>query len=61
MSTAADEKENAVDGAVKELSGWICFPKARLAGTVFGGGADVVGAINGHPALDKAYEMGKAI
>lgn len=62
LAAAADEEENAVDGAVKGLSGWIaCFPKAHLAGTVFGGGADAAGAIHGHPALDKAYEMGKAI
>lgn len=62
LATAADEEESAVDGAVKGLSGWIrCFPETHLAGTVFGGGADGVGTINGHPALDKAYEMGKAI
>ncbi len=62
LAAAADEEESAVEGAVKGLSGWIdCFPKARLAGTVFGGGADAVGAINGHPALEQAYEMGNAI
>ena len=32
-----------------------------LAGTVFGGCVDCVGAINGHMSLDKAYEMGKTI
>ena len=62
LSAAADEEESAADGAVKGLSGWIaCFPEAHLAGTVFGGGADAVGAINGKPALKEAYEMGKAI
>lgn len=38
-----------------------CFPKACFAETVFGGGADAVGTISGNPALDQAYEMGKAI
>ena len=51
-----------MDGAVKGLSGWVeCFPKSCLAGTVFGGGADEIGAIQGNPALKEAYEMGKAI
>lgn len=62
LATAADEEGSAADGAVKGLSGWIsCFPKAHFAGTVFGGGVDAVGMINGHSALDQAYEMGKAI
>ena len=62
MAAAAEEEENTVDGAVKGLSGWIvCFPKARFAGTVFGGGADAVGTISGNPALEQAYEKGKAV
>ena len=62
MATAAEKEESTIDGAVKGLSGWIaCFPKARLAGTVFGGGADAVGSINGNPALARAYEMGKVV
>ncbi len=62
LASAAEKEESAVDGAVKGLSGWTrCFPKARFAGTVFGGGADAVGTINGNPALDQAYKMGKAI
>lgn len=51
-----------MDGAVKGLEGWIaCFPKSRLAGTVFGGGADAMGTIQGNPALKEAYDMGKAV
>lgn len=62
LASAAEEEDSTVDGAVKGLSGWIaCFPKARFAGTVFGGGADAVGTINGNAALDQAYEIGKAI
>lgn len=62
LATAAEKEQNAVDGAVKGLSGWIsCFPKARFAGTVFGGGADAIGTISGNPALEQAYQMGKAI
>lgn len=60
LAAAAEEDEHAMEGAIHGLSGWIaCFEKARLAGTVFGGGVDEVGAIHGHSALDKAFEMGK--
>ena len=62
LASAADEQDEAVEGAVKGLLGWIsCFPRTHLAGVVFGGGVDEVGKIEGHPALDKAYELGKAI
>ena len=62
LMTAADEEREAADAAVKGLEGWIaCFERARLAGYVFGGGADGAGEIAGHPALAEAFEMGKAI
>lgn len=62
LTTAADTDKSAMDGAIKGLEGWIaCFGKARLAGTVFGGGADAIGTIQGNPALNEAYEMGKAV
>lgn len=60
LATAADEDEQAVDGAKKGLIGWIsCFTKAALAGTVFAGGVDKAGEIESHPALEKAYRMGR--
>lgn len=59
LAAAADGELSAMDGAVKGLEGWlVCFEKAKLAGTVFGGGADAVGTIQGNPALREAYEMG---
>lgn len=62
LSTAADDGEDVPSRAENGLQGWIaCFPKARLAGTVFGGGADAVGAIKGTPALKAAYEMGRGV
>lgn len=62
LAAAAEENEHTVDGAVTGLMGWIdCFEKARLVGTVFAGGVTSVGEIQGHPALKKAYEMGKNI
>lgn len=62
LSAAAEEVEDVPKRAVSGLEGWIeCFPKAHLAGTVFAGGVNAVGDIKGHSALNKAYEMGKAI
>lgn len=39
----------------------IGFCKGCLAGTVFGGGADAIGTIQGNPALEEAYQMGKTV
>lgn len=62
LAAAAEEEESTMDGAINGLQGWIsCFEKSRLAGTVFGGGVGAVGEIEGHPALQKAYDMGAAI
>lgn len=62
LAAAADTDKSAMDGAIKGLEGWIaCFGKARLAGTVFGGGADAIGTIQGNPALKEAHEMGKRV
>lgn len=62
LSAAAETAEGSDDRAVSGLCGWIdCFPEARLAGTVFAGGVTETGEIQGHLALQKAYETGKAI
>lgn len=62
LTTAADSDEDAMDGAMKGLEGWIaCFEKAKLAGAVFAGGVDAPGEAKEHPALEKAYQMGQNI
>lgn len=62
LTTAAEEDPHAADGAARGVEGWIsCFTKARLAGTVFGGGADAAGSIAGSAALQEAYALGKHI
>ena len=62
ISTAAEDEEFVPKRAEAGLTGWIdCFEKASLKGTVFGGGVNDLGDIEGHPALQKAYEMGKRI
>lgn len=62
LTTAADTEEGTDGRAISGLEGWIeCFPKARLAGTVFAGGVNGVGEIEGHGALKQAYETGASI
>ena len=62
LAAAADAEESAMDGTVTGLSGWIaCFDRARLAGAIFAGGVNEAGGIANHPALQKAYEMGKQV
>ena len=62
LASAAEEDPHTVDGTVTGLTGWVdCFEKARLAGTVFAGGVNAPGEVQGHPALEQAYELGKRI
>ena len=44
------------------LTGWIdCYPKSRLAGTLFCGGVNEAREIEGNPKLQEAYELGKRV
>ena len=44
------------------LTGWIdCYPKSRLAGTLFCGGVNDAREIEGNPKLQEAYELGKHV
>lgn len=62
LATAADEDKSAMDGAIKGLQGWIsCFDGVRLAGVVYGVGADKIGEIESTQAPTEAYEMGKSL
>ena len=63
ISTAAEDSDETPARAVSGLQGWIdCYENARLAGTVFGGGANDRGEIRNSPdKLKEAYNMGKAV
>lgn len=62
LATAAEEEESAMDGTVRGMQGWVdCFEKARLKGVVRGTGVFDVGDIDGNPALQEAYELGKTL
>ena len=62
LSSAAEEDPKTPERAVTGLSGWIeCFENARFAGSVFAGGVNAPGEIEGHAAVETAYRMGKAV
>lgn len=62
LSAAAEEEEGTDNRAIQGLEGWIaCYERARLKGTVFAGGVNGAGEMEGHPALKKAYDMGRSV
>ncbi len=62
LTTAAEDEPQVPQRAISGLTGWIdCFERARLAGTVFAGGVNDMGEIEGHKALSEAYELGKTV
>ena len=62
LATAAEDEPETVSGTVKAVQGWVdCFERCELVDTVFAGGVNEIGEINGHPALERAYQVGKEI
>ena len=62
LATAAEEEESAVDGTINGLQGWIsCFEKTALKGVELGRGVTDAGDIEGNPALQEAYHLGKSL
>ena len=62
LATAAENEEYVPKRAETGLTGWIdCYPKSRLAGTLFCGGVPMPHFIDGNSKLQEAYELGKNI
>ena len=62
LTTAAEDEEETPKRAETGLTGWIdCYPKSRLAGTLFCGGVNEAREIVGNKKLQEAFEMGKNI
>ena len=62
LTTAAEDGEETPKHAEAGLTGWIdCFPKSRLAGTLFCGGVNDPRDIAGNAKLQDAFELGKAV
>lgn len=59
LTTAAETEPETPLRAETGLTGWIdCYPKSRLAGTLFCGGVDAPRTITGNEKLQEAYRMG---
>ena len=62
LTTAAEDEPETPKRAETGLTGWIdCYPKSRLAGTLFCGGVNDAREIEGNPKLQEAFELGKSI
>ena len=62
LTTAAEDGQDVSKKAESGLIGWIdCFSRASLAGSVFAGGVNAAGEIEGHPALRQAYDLGRSV
>lgn len=59
LTTAAEDEEQTPQRAEAGLTGWIdCYPKCRLAATLFCGGVNYAREIEGNPKLQEAFELG---
>ena len=62
LTTAAEDEEETPKRTEEGLTGWIdCYPKSRLAGTLFCGGVNDAREIEGNVKLQEAFELGKNI
>ena len=62
LTTAAEDEDYVPKRAEAGLTGWIdCYPKSRLAGTLFCGGVNAAREIEGNAKLQEAFELGKSI
>lgn len=62
LTTAAEKEEHVPEGAIQGLQGWIdCFEQAELMGTLFCGGMENPGQIEGNGRLRAAFAMGKKV
>lgn len=60
--TAADPHREALARTVDGFRGFTsCLDRPRELGTIFGTGVWEAGAIQGHPALEEAYQMGLSL
>lgn len=62
LTTAAEDETETPKRAEAGLTGWIdCYPKSRLAGTLFCGGVNDAREIEGNAKLQDAFELGKYV
>ena len=59
LTAAAEDEEDTPRRAIENVEGWVeCFPKVRMAGTLFCGGVNDPGDFSGSSKLEDARKMG---
>ena len=62
LACAAEDGDEVWRRAADGMGGWIeCFPKAKLAGTVFAGGVTAPGEVRGSDAMERALAAGQGL
>jgi multimeric flavodoxin WrbA len=62
LATCADAQKSALNGAIKDIEGWIsCFDGVRLKGVLYGTNVTDVGDIQKTDKPQQAYEMGNNV
>ena len=62
LATCADDNPKALDGAIKDISGWIeCFEGVTLKKVLYGTGVTDIGDIENKSILHEAYTVAKEI
>lgn len=62
LTTAAENEEWVPERALAGLSGWVdCYPKSKIAGSLFCGGVNAPRDIEGNDKLQEAFRLGQQI
>lgn len=62
LTTAAENEEWVPERALAGLSGWVdCYPKSKIAGSLFCGGVSAPRDIEGNDKLQEAFRLGQQI
>ena len=62
LATCADEQKEAMDGAIKDVQGWIdCFEGVEFSGVIYGIGVTNAGEIRKTDIPQEAYLLGKTL
>jgi hypothetical protein len=62
LSTAAEDEDDTSTRAEAGLKGWVdCYPKSRMAGTLFCGGVNEPREIEDNTKLQEAFDLGRSI
>ena len=62
LCSAADDSDGTMERPISNVQAWIdCFNDVTLKGVVSALGLESKDKIDGHAALDEAYQLGKSV